>query len=353
MRPWMARVPARRPSDPSGGSSYFCHGSFVARRIGYIKYKLYTGSISKAYDETALMNHHHLNLFRIVAETGSFRAAAEVLHLSQPALSMQVAEFERVLDLPLFDRLGRGVRLTAGGTMLLPFARGIHNLTLEAERAVEEFKGLRQGVLNLGVSTTIGNYWLPRLLADFRGLHRGIEIQTLIGNTEKVLGHLCGFDIELALIEGERPAAKGLAGRVFLEDEIVLIAPTEAKLPLNQKGALTPTELLRLPLIGREMGSGTRTVIEHRLASKRLKLPKQVLTLASTEAIKRAVLAGMGFALVSLRSIEWEVQAGRLRTVPIQGLEFRRPLHLLWLTDRTLSPTAKAFAEMLPGAKEA
>jgi DNA-binding transcriptional LysR family regulator len=331
-------------------SNYFGHASFVTRSVDYIKYKLYTDNISKTYEKTASMNHHHLNLFRIVAETGSFRAAAEALHLSQPALSMQVAEFERVLDLLLFDRLARGVRLTAAGTMLLPFARGVHNLMLETERAVEEFKGLRQGVLNLGVSTTIGNYWLPQLLADFRGLHRRIEIQTLIGNTETVLGHLFGFDIELALIEGERPAAKGLTGHVFLEDEIVLIAPTEAKLPLNQKGALTPTELLRLPLIAREMGSGTRTVIEHRLASKRLKLPKPVLTLGSTEAIKRAVLAGMGYALVSLQSIKWEVQAGRLRTIPIQGLEFRRPLHLLWLTDRTLSPTAKAFSEMLPRA---
>jgi DNA-binding transcriptional LysR family regulator len=294
------------------------------------------------------MNHHHLNLFRIVAETGSFRAAAEALHLSQPALSMQVAEFERVLDLPLFDRLARGVRLTAAGAMLLPFARGIHNLTREAERALEEFKGLRQGILNLGVSTTIGNYWLPQLLADFRRLHHGIEIQTLIGNTEMVLGHLSGFDIELALIEGERPAAKGLTGRVFLQDEIVLIAPGDAKLSLNPKGELTPAELVRLPLIAREMGSGTRTVIELRLASKRLKLPKPVLTLASTEAIKRAVLSGMGYALVSLQSIELEVRAGRLRTIPIQGLEFRRPLHLLWLTDRTLSPTATAFAQMLP-----
>jgi DNA-binding transcriptional LysR family regulator len=294
------------------------------------------------------MNHHHLNLFRIVAETGSFRAGAEALHLSQPALSMQVAEFERVLDLPLFDRLARGVRLTAAGTMLLPFARSIHNLTREAERALEEFKGLRQGILNLGVSTTIGNYWLPQLLADFRRLHRGIEIQTVIGNTEMVLGQLSGFDIELALIEGERPAAKGLTGRVFLQDEIVLIAPGDAKLSLNPKGELTPTELVRLPLIAREMGSGTRTVIELRLASKRLKLPKPVLTLASTEAIKRAVLSGMGYALVSLQSIELEVRAGRLRTIPIHGLEFRRPLHLLWLTDRTLSPSATAFAQMLP-----
>ena len=132
----------------------------------------------------------------------------------------------------------------------------------------------------------------------------------------------------------------------------MLIAPADAKLSLNQKGALTPSELLRLPLIARELGSGTRTVIERRLASKRLKLPKPVLSLASTEAIKRAVLAGLGYALVSLRSIEWDVQAGRLRTIPIQGLEFRRPLHLLWLSDRTLSPTATAFSEMLPGPPE-
>ena len=299
-----------------------------------------------------MINRNHLALFRAVAEAGGFSRAAETVRVSQPAISMQVAALEESLGSSLFDRLPRGVRLTEAGKILLGYAQRIASLEGEAERAMRELRGLERGRLAVGASRTIGGYLLPIVLGQFRSHHPAVELQLIIDNTEAIKTRLVDGTIDLGLTEGTLPQDQELSTRVFHHDELIVIAPADHPFTRNVSGkrrlrSITGRELCAQPLILREPGSGTREVLMRALANVNTTPSEIVLTLTDTEAIKRAVIAGLGLAVISRLCVTLELAAGVLAEVPVRGLELRRSWYELTLRGRQPSPSARAFTTLL------
>ncbi len=293
-----------------------------------------------------MLNRNQLALFRAVAEAGSFSRAAVAVHVSQPAISMQVGELEENLGLRLFERLPRGVRLTGAGADLLEYVRRIGRLEEEAERTLAEWKGLRRGRLAVGASQTIGVYLLPEILGEFRRRHPGVEIALEVANTESIQNRLRDRTLDVGLTEGALPEARpDLQATVFGEDELVAIAPPGH--PLIEARKLSARRLCGEPLILREAGSGTREVFERALARRGLAPQRVTMVLGSTEAIKRAVAAGLGLAVVSRLALDLELSAARLAVLPVGDLPLRRPLHLLQAQGRPLTAASQAFIDLL------
>jgi DNA-binding transcriptional LysR family regulator len=289
------------------------------------------------------VNRNHLALFQAVAQAGSISAAAAAVRVSQPAVSRQIAELENDLGVRLLDRLPRGCRLTEAGEILATYASRWKSLERDAARAIEEYRGLKSGRLTVGASLTIGAYLLPGILAEFHGRYPGIELQVEIGSTEHVHRALLAGTIELGLTEGPLEA-EGLESAVFFQDELVPIAPPDH--PLIRKGAVSVREMCREPILLREEGSGTRAVVERALRRKGITV-RPLLSLASPEAIKNAVVAGMGVAIVSRLIVSFEVQAGTLGIIRVKDFSIRRPLHLQRARGRSLSPSLGKFLEIV------
>lgn len=293
------------------------------------------------------MNRNHLAIFHAVAEAGSFSRGADRLLVSQPAVSKQVGELEARLGVKLFDRLPKGIRLTEAGSVLAAYARRMLDLEEQAERAMAELRGLTRGRLAIGASTTIGAYLLPEILGQFRRMHPGVELHLEIGNTEDIQHQLIEGRLDLGLTEGLVEDER-LEAEVFREDELVVIAPPGH--PILAKRRVTAERLAREPLILREPGSGTRAVVERALAAKGISI-RPVMSMGSTEAIKRAVAAGVGLAIVSELTVKLETESGRLAIVPLSDLTLRRPLHLLRLRGRDEPAAVKEFLGMMGRGK--
>jgi DNA-binding transcriptional LysR family regulator len=293
------------------------------------------------------VNLNHLFLFRAVAEAGGFSRAAERIHVSQPAISMQVGELETQLGLTLFHRLGRGVKLTAAGQILLGYAQRLGALAVEAEQAMEEVRGLRRGHLAIGASTTIGVYLLPNLLGQYRRQYPEIDVRFDIANTDDILRRLVDGTLDAGLTEGLPPDNDELETVVFLRDKLVPIAPPDHPRVKGGCKPLTLGQLCAEPMIIRESGSGTREVIDRALARRGQKLKRPSMVLGSTEAIKRAVAAGLGVAIVSHLTIQTEIASGQLAILPVRGFQLTRPLHRLCWRNRARGPAAVAFLALL------
>lgn len=289
------------------------------------------------------MNLNHLAIFQAVAEAGSVGGGAARLHISQPAVSKQLKEFESSLGLPLFDRLPKGVRLTAAGEQLLVFAQRISAAEMAAERTMAEMHDLHAGKLAIGASTTIGNYLLPTLLAEYRRRYPGIEIALEIANTEVIQHKLLDGALDLGFTEGF-VASDDLHAEVFALDQIVVIASPDHH--LLGRTRLSLHELCDEICVLREPGSGTRSVIEHMLMQRGLQ-HKPAMSLGSTEAIKRAVAAGAGISLVSRLAVSDELDSGTLVLLPVNDLQLERPLHKLSLRNKQPSRAVQAFAALL------
>ena len=291
-----------------------------------------------------MLNLNHLRVFAAIAREGSITGAARALHVSQPAVSKQLADFERDVDAPLFDRLPRGVRLTATGRALLAHANRVFAAEAAAEAELANLRGLARGRLTVGASTTIGSYLVPALFGRFHRAHADVQLDLHIANTSVIQDAVLHDQVDLALTEG-LVSADGLEVRPVYRDELVLITPPHH--PLLEMQHVVPGTLRTLPVIFRERGSGTRDVIEAALGSVGLQDIEPAMSLGSTEAIKRAVARGLGVSFVSRLTVELELAAGRLATLPVRGLTIERDLHLVTLRGKTASPAAAAFIDLI------
>ena len=289
------------------------------------------------------MNLNHLRVFHTVAAAGSITAAARSLQVSQPAVSKQLGELEDALGARLVDRLPRGIRLTAAGRALAEHAARIFGIEQTAEAEIEALLGVRHGQLSVGASTTIGSYLVPRVFGAFRRLHPELRLDLQIGNTAFVHDLVRRHAVELGLTEGF-VHDDDLKTGVFDQDDMVAIAASGD--PVLARAPLTARELVALPFVMRERGSGTREVIEAALAKKRLAVDP-VMSLGSTEAVKNAVAAGLGVAIVSRLALEQELASGMLVAIEIADLRIRRALHLVELHGKSRSPAAARFLELL------
>ncbi len=263
-------------------------------------------------------------VFRAVAEQRSFRKAAEELYLTQPAVSLQIKALEEDLGVQLFDRTGAQITLTAAGRILLGYAQQLSSLVAQTEHDMAALSGDYAGNLALGASTTIAQYVLPRLLAEFRREHPRVHPTLISGNTEQIVDALETQRIALGFIEG--PArSRDVKTQPFLEDELVLIASTAHE--LAERTLTSCAELAATPLLMRERGSGTRHVIEMALERQGVKLSSLqiVMELDSTEAIKSAVEAGLGIGFVSRWAIAKDMRLDKgFKIVEVEGLRVRR-----------------------------
>lgn len=284
-----------------------------------------------------------LNIFVAVAAAGSMTRAAGALRLSQPAVSKRLGELEARVGAPLFDRLPRGVRLTAAGALLLPHAERLLALSEAAQRELNALADLSRGSLSVGASTTIGGYLVPILFGRFNRAHPGITLSLEIANTAQIQAAVLDERVDLGLSEGF-VSSDALEVEVVAEDEMVaIVAPGH---PLLAKDEVTTDDLQHVPVLMREAGSGTRDVIEAALRRRGTVL-SPAMSLGSTEALKNAVAAGLGLAIVSRLTVGLELSTGRLLELPVAGLPIRRALHLLRLRGKHLSAAMEAFIALL------
>ena len=287
----------------------------------------------------AQLENFRLKVFRAVAEHLNFRKAAERLFLTQPAVTLQIKALEDDLGVRLFDRAAGRVSLTRQGTLLLSYARKIAAIVSEAEQRLAAGEGQLSGELALGVSTTIAQYVLPRLLGAFLEEHPRVQFSLHSGNTAEIVALLLGDKVSIGLIEG--PARhREVRVEPFMDDELVLIAAAGSNSDNFSREQLAASTLLM-----REHGSGSRQVVETALEKARLKLKsfKSVMNLDSTEAIKSAVEAGLGVGFVSRWAISKELQLGALKVSEVAGLRIARHFSLISRTGPPPRGPAGAF----------
>ncbi|HAZ48908.1 MAG TPA: LysR family transcriptional regulator [Cyanobacteria bacterium UBA11371] len=292
-----------------------------------------------------------LRILKAIAAEGSFKRAADSLYVSQPAVSLQVQNLERQLDVPLFDRGGRRAQLTEAGHLLLSYGERILSLCEETCRAIEDLQNLQGGTLIVGASQTTGTYLLPRMIGLFRQKYTDVAVQLHVHSTRRTAWSVANGQIDLAIIGGEVPPelADSLEITPYLEDELALILPPShpfAKLETIQKD-----DLYKLQFIALDSQSTIRKVIDQVLTrcgidTRRLKIEME---LNSIEAIKNAVQSGLGAAFVSISAIEKELQIGVLHRTRIEDVMVKRILSVLINPNRYRSKAAEAFSrEILP-----
>jgi DNA-binding transcriptional LysR family regulator len=291
------------------------------------------------------VNLNHLRVFASVANAGNLTRAAHNLRVSQPAVSKQLADLEADVGTQLFDRLPRGVRLTAAGQVLYAHAERILRAEQAATSELEQLRNLGQGRLSIGASTTIGSYLVPSLFGALHQRHPGVQLDLQIANSAAISAAVLDNRIDLGLTEGLAPTdAAALSAQTIAHDEMVVIAAP--KHPALARAPMTARKLLDLPLLMREPGSGTREVIEAALLAKGLRADP-AMSLGGTEALKNAVLHGLGIAIVSRLTVEHELRSVRLAELVVSDLRIRRELQLLLLKGKRTSPAANAFVELL------
>jgi DNA-binding transcriptional LysR family regulator len=290
-----------------------------------------------------MLNLHLLRIFLYVAEQKSFSRAAELMYISQPAISRGVQELERQLHTTLIDRSGPCIRLTEAGTVLFRHAQQLFAIERSAERALSELNDLSQGHLAIGASTTIGIYLLPRLLGEFQRRYRGLKLFLDIGNTLQILERLHTTPLDIAFVEGPVHAEQVICS-MWRSDLLVPICAPDHH--LLQEQDLTVQMALAEPFLIREAGSGTREVIESEFTQAGWEM-NIAMELGSTEAIKQAVAAGLGISILSRATLDQELALGRLSLLNLPELCFTRSLIQVEVRDRPRSRALSAFLDFM------
>lgn len=279
-----------------------------------------------------------LSVFVAVARHLSFARAAEELHLTPPAVSMQVSELEQVLGVLLFDRSGRHVSLTTPGEYFLVHARRLLANLKDAEDTISRLKGVQAGRLTIGVLST-AEYFMPRLLAEFMREHPGLDLRLEVGNRQALSELLARNELDLAVM-GTPPRELDLRVEPFAAHPLGIIAAPEH--PLCGLGHVPAAVLDREPFIVREHGSGTRAGMERYFAAMRIS-PPAIMSMSSNETIKQAVIANMGLAFLSLHTTELEVRNGLIKVLDVDGLPLVRRWQVSHVRAKLLSPAAEAL----------
>jgi DNA-binding transcriptional LysR family regulator len=284
------------------------------------------------------VSFRQLRVFVTVARHLSFARAAEELHLSPPAVSMQVSDLEATVDVPLFERTGRRIVLTTVGEYFLVHARRVLAELKDAEDTIARLKGVQTGQITIGVLST-AKYFMPRLLAGFLRDHPGVEVNLEVGNRQTLSELLARNELDLAVM-GTPPRELDLRVEPFAAHPLGVIASAEH--PLAALPHVPPPVLEREPFIVREEGSGTRAAMERYFTEMRIK-PPAIMTMASNETIKQAVIANMGISFLSLHTTGLEVDAGLLRVLEVDGLPLVRRWQVVHVRAKLLSPAAEAL----------
>jgi DNA-binding transcriptional LysR family regulator len=288
------------------------------------------------------MEDHKLRVFCTVAETKSFSKASEIIHLTQPAVSLQIQALEEIYETKLFDRSSSTVTLTPSGEILYRFAKEILTLYAQADKDIGEITGLVKGSISIGASTTLGNYLLPTVISEFKSKNPKIKIQLIVGNTKRIVELLNAGNLDMGIVEGE-PTKYKIISEKLISDELVLIVPVPH--PWAKKKDISMLDIIKEPVIFREEGSGTRQVIEKYLSKRGITTQKMNITtiLGSTEAIKEAVENGIGISILSKWAVRRELRFGSLKIVKFKEGRLLRDFSLVFNKNAITSYAADEF----------
>jgi DNA-binding transcriptional LysR family regulator len=280
-----------------------------------------------------------LRVFAEVARQLSFARAAEALHLTPPAVTMQVKELESAVGLALFERQGRRISLTPAGEYFIVYAKRLLGTLKDADDAMARFKRLETGLLTIGLVST-AKYFVPHLLARFREEHPGVDVRLQVAsNREQLVAQMQAGEADLAVM-GRPPHELACRAEAFAAHPFVFVAPPGHA--LLREGRVSAEALEPYPLIVREHGSGTRNAMETFLKERHVQ-PHISMEMSSNETIKQAVMAGMGLGFLSLHTLGLELRNGLLQIVDVEDTPLMRTWNIVHLQSKLLSPAAEAF----------
>ncbi|RJQ49400.1 MAG: LysR family transcriptional regulator [Gammaproteobacteria bacterium] len=283
-----------------------------------------------------------LKVFEAIARHLSFTRAAEELHLTQPTVSMQIKQLTGTVGMPLFEQIGKRIHLTGAGEALHATCREIFDSIERFEMDVANRKGLKKGHLKLAVITT-AKYFIPRALGPFCQRYPGIEVSLKVTNRERVLERLAD-NLDDLYILGQPPDNLDVVYKPFLENPLVVIARHDH--PLAGKRHVTLERVAGEPFLMRESGSGTRMATQRLFDKNRLKINIR-MELGSNEAIKQAIVGGLGISVLSRHSLALEGESGPLAVLNVQGFPIERHWYAVYPAGKQLSVVARAFYDYL------
>jgi DNA-binding transcriptional LysR family regulator len=283
-----------------------------------------------------------LRVFAAVARHRSFSRAAAELHLTQPAVSMQVSQLEAEIGLPLVEHMGRRLDITPAGREVVECARAVIERLREAEESLAALKGTGGGELALSAVST-AKYYVPKLLAEFRRRHPAVRVRLSVSNREAVVRDLADNGVDLAIM-GTPPRGLDTEAVAFARHPLAIIASPGH--PLARRRRVPLSRLAEEAFIIRERGSGTRHAMERTFAQRGF-VPRETIEMSSNETIKQAVMAGMGVSFISLHTVGLELATRRLVALDIAGTPVMRDWYVIHREKKRLSPVAQAFKAFL------
>lgn len=288
---------------------------------------------------------NQLQIFLKIVQTQSVTKASEELHLTQPAVSIQLKNFQDQFDIPLTEVLGRKIHITDFGKEIAEAAENILNQVYAINYKTLAHKGQLTGRLKISVVST-GKYVMPYFLADFMNVNPGIELIMDVTNKEKVLQSLENNEVDFALVS-ILPSTLNIEKLDLHQNKLYLVGNAKAKV---RKGMPTKELFNQLPLIFREKGSGTRQKMERFIEQHHISILKK-MELTSNEAVKQAVLANLGFSIMPLIGIKNELHSNELQIIPVKGLPIKTTWSLIWLKGKKHSPVASSYLNYLKKEK--
>ena len=289
---------------------------------------------------------HQLQVFLKITQTQSITKAAEELHLTQPAVSIQLKNLQDQFDIPLTEVVGRKIFITDFGKEIAMAAENILNEVHAINYKTLAYKGQLIGRLKITVVST-GKYVMPYFLSDFIKQHSGVELLLDVTNKTKVIESLKNNEVDFSLVS-VLPESMQVENIELMKNKLFLVGSREHKL---KKGAYDKKILEEIPLIYREAGSGTRQIMENFIKQNNLRVNKQ-MELTSNEAVKQAVIAGLGYSIMPLIGIKNELLNGDLKIIPVKGFPIQSTWNLIWLKNKSFSPVATAYLEHLKTEKD-
>ena len=288
-----------------------------------------------------------LEVFEAIARHSSFTRAAEELHLTQPTASMQIKKLSEAVGLPLFEQVGKRIHLTDAGIALQATCKEIFSALNNFDMLVSDMKGLKQGKLRLAVVTT-AKYFAPRLLGQFCKQYPGIDVSLKVSNRERLLERF-SENLDDLYVLGQPPEGLGAIYEPFLDNHLVVLAPNDH--PLVGKRNISLAQLATEPFIIREAGSGTRMAVERLFHEQGLKL-KVRMELGSNEAIKQAIIGGLGISVLSRHTLALDAATGQLATLDVKHFPIKRQWYAAYPAGRQPTVVAQTFLEYLRSAAD-
>lgn len=288
------------------------------------------------------MTFRQLRLLEAVARNSSFTRASEELHLTQPAVSTQIKQLEEEVGMPLFEQMGKKIFLTEAGREMYEFSRTIAQQFRDIESVLDDMKGVKRGSLSLTVTST-GKYFAPYLLAEFVKHYPGTQVHLEVTNREELVTQLQDNIPDMAIM-GTPPDNIELSAQAFMQNPLVITARPDH--PLAQMSRIPLNRLADEHFILREKGSGTRNAVERFFGERGVKLNTS-MEMSRNEAIKHAVMAGLGLGIVSLHTLEFELALDRIAILSVEGFPIMKEWYLVHRSGKRMSPIAQAFRDFV------